>query len=768
MTPATGDRDAEASGAGASAAEIAESTPASSSGGRLGSFGWPLLVSALTFVYALVPPVVGVQGFYRRGDSASQFIPTWYHLGELLRSGTWPPLLDPNSWHGGNYPAEALFGIYNPLNALNWLFVSYQSNLDVAATFVKAEFLTILALGVYLLCREYGAAPWAASIVAVAMPFAGFTLYWDAASWASGLSAFMYMPHVWWSFRKVSRGRLNPFWGFLIGALAITQGNPYGVLGVVVVGAGLGVELMVQRHWAGLRRLLLIGACTATLLPLVFMPLLATAPLAHRADLAKVSNNGFMRPNIGDLFNLSAPSYLPGILTFTDPMQVPAAYFAWFLLPLLPWLRWSTLRGRIASITGILTVATLYLLLTTAPSTLWLFRWPLRLVEYLELSLAVVFAIVLSAGLVRDRLRMRLAASLALVLAGGYLSWAQRPGTLPTHLLATVLVAVLVAALVWVIWTRLNRLAAVAVAQVGTLLVLLFQINAIPENLSSGNWDFPASVPVLQERYASYTGTTIQFADINIVRDHADKRGSSVWGGLAAGSLYHVAGVDSINTYSGVGLQDFTKRLCMDFKGDTRPCGYQHLFAATGRERPSLAELLKVQTVVVQQGFLPKLVVPPGWQVAKRTSQVVVLQPKAAWPYPNSRLSWASAGVQVKSAHTVSATSDLVDVTTTPGHPHTLVFARLGWPGYAAELDGHALAVSRTGAGLLEVHLPAGATSGQVSITFTPPGQHVGLALAGLGVLAAAALGVIGVLRRRRDDEHEQQMPTRAQPDQLE
>ena len=34
--------------------------------------------------------------------------------------------------------------------------------------------------------------------VAIALPFTGFTLYWDAGSWPSGLMAFAYAAWVWW------------------------------------------------------------------------------------------------------------------------------------------------------------------------------------------------------------------------------------------------------------------------------------------------------------------------------------------------------------------------------------------------------------------------------------------------------------------------------------------------------------------------------------------------------------------------------------------
>ena len=68
---------------------------------------------ALTGLHVVVATLINRE-FLIRGDTDAQFAPTWYHLGELVRDGQWPPMLDPDSWHGGNYAAEALFGIYNP------------------------------------------------------------------------------------------------------------------------------------------------------------------------------------------------------------------------------------------------------------------------------------------------------------------------------------------------------------------------------------------------------------------------------------------------------------------------------------------------------------------------------------------------------------------------------------------------------------------------------------------------------------------------------
>ncbi len=94
--------------------------------------------------------------------------------------------------------------------------MSTASDLMTMMFLIKLVFLVVLALGTYFLCVEYGAQRWAAAALAVALPFGGFTLFWDAGSWASGLIAFAYTPWVWFVLRKVLRGTANPFWGFVL------------------------------------------------------------------------------------------------------------------------------------------------------------------------------------------------------------------------------------------------------------------------------------------------------------------------------------------------------------------------------------------------------------------------------------------------------------------------------------------------------------------------------------------------------------------------
>ena len=358
---------------------------------------WPVVVVVATAAFATIPKLASTW-FYQRGDTAAQFAPTWYHLGHLTRDGVFPAWLDPSTWAGGNYAAEALFGIYDPLNIPVWLAMASASDLMTTMFLIKLVFLVLLALGTYLLCVEYGAQRWAAAALAVALPFGGFTLFWDAGSWASGLIAFAYTPWVWFVLRKVLRGTANPFWGFVVGALAVTQGNPYGVLALIVIGLGLVLEGLLDHDVSGVLKLVGAGVCAALVLPLVYLPLLGTSSLTVRAFGALIANTGKMQPTSGDLLQLSMPSSVPPITAIVGPMAVPATYLAWFVLPLLPWLRWAALRGRGRALAAPLVVGVIYLGLTLAPSKLWMFRWPLRVSEYLYLAVAVLFALAAERG----------------------------------------------------------------------------------------------------------------------------------------------------------------------------------------------------------------------------------------------------------------------------------------------------------------------------------------------------------------------------------
>ncbi|HSU01750.1 MAG TPA: hypothetical protein VLK03_04310 [Nocardioides sp.] len=712
---------------------------------------WPLVVVVVTAVYTAVPFLV-TGWFYQRGDTAAQFAPTWWHFGEMVREGQWPLWLDPQSWAGGNYVAEALFGTYNPLNVLVWLAVSLGPDLAVSTYLVKATVMVLLALGTYVLAREYGAVPAPAAAVAVALPFSGFTLFWDAGSWPSGLMAFAYFPWVWVTFRRALRGAGSPFWAFLAGLLAVLNGNPYGTLAVMVVGVALVVEGLVQRAWGGVLRLALVGLAVAAFLPLVYLPLLESSDLAVRSAGALFENSGKLRPTAGDLLAASSPLHTPPIRAITGPMLVPATFLAWFVLPLLPWLRWGALRGRGRELVGLGVVTAAYLAMTLGPSKLWLFRWPLRVIEYFYLGVLVVLAVLLSHGLARTSLRPRLAGSAVIIAAIGWLTWSQDPSALRRAAIGTAVVAVLtlVALGVHLVLRRTALVSLVAIGGVG--LVLALQVSVFGENASSRVWHVPSDVSALQDTFADREGRVMQFADLKPLQNKGQiARLERQWDTYLPGSMYHPAGVEAVNNYTGMGFLPFTRTFCMEYDGLTQACGYRNLWKVGGSGQPALADLMKLDTVVVQPALAEGVTPGEGWTEESRDDRVVVLRRDDEQPYAGSELSWVSDGVEVDGAVTRSDLHESLDVVSAEAGGQ-LVFSMLAWPGWSAELEGAPLSVTRSDAGLLTVTLPAGAR-GTVDLTYRPPGLTVGLLGAGVGGLVGLALAFVGwrSWRRRRE-----------------
>ena len=714
---------------------------------------WPAVVVVATAVFATIPKVV-TTWFYQRGDTAVQFAPTWFHLGELTRDGVFPAWMDPDTWAGGNYAAEALFGIYDPLNIPVWLVMSAGPDLMTTMFLVKLVFMVLLALGTYLLAREYDARPFAAASVAVALPFCGFTLFWDAGSWASGLIAFAYTPWVWWVLRRVVRRTANPFWGFVVAALAVTQGNPYGVLALIVVGLALAVEGLLDGHRTGTLLLVLAGACAALLLPLVFLPLLQTSSLTVRDLGGFISNTGKLQPVPGDFLQASNPTGVPPIIAITGPNTVPSTFLAWFVLPLLPWLRWRGLRGRGRSLVAPVVVSVVYLALVLAPSKLWMFRWPLRVTEYLYLGLMVLFAVLLSRGLAASNARWRLLGSLVAIGAPAYLAWAHRPSDLRRLAVGGVLVLVLTG--LALLASRLGALRVVALAGVlivGTGLSVGLQLKTFGENKGSRVWHTPHDVAAMKQTFGGRSGTVLQFSDFrDLQHTKTLPQLTRKWESFLPGSLYDVTGVEAVNHYTGMGLVQFQRSLCMSYEGFTRPCGYHGIFSSPAPGLPPLADLMKVQTIVVgpKQAAVAGTTPPADWSPQKSDAQVQVYERTQALPWPGSHLSFVPNGVKVAAAANDDARHEHVDISET-GNGGQVIFAMLGWPGWHATLDGTPVKVGRGPAGLLTATVPAN-SKGRLELTFTPPGLTAGLGAAGLGLLGAVVLGFAG-RRRTRNDE---------------
>ena len=358
------------------------------------------------------------------------------------------------------------------------------------------------------------------------------------------------------------------------------------------------------------------------------------------------------------------PSSVPPISAIVGPMAVPATYLAWFVLPLLPWLRWAALRGRTRTLAGPLVVGVIYLALTLAPSKLWMFRWPLRVGDPLPRRRRALRGAP-ERGPRHDTGPTTAGTSGVLILAPAYLAWAQSPVALHRLVIGTALVVVLTA--LALLTSRLGALRTVALACVfivGTGVAVAMQLAMFGENKSSRGWHVPSDVAAMQSHFADRTGTVMQFSDFSNLQRRGVPPGllERQWQNYLPGSMYDVAEVNAVNHYTGMGLVRFQRSLCMSYEGFTQPCGYRGLWQSPVPGLPPLVDLMKVDTVVAQPRMTRGVTVPPGWTRQQSSPQVVVYQRDEPAPFAGSHLSFVPTGTTVSAARSDDVRHEHVDV----------------------------------------------------------------------------------------------------------
>lgn len=714
-------------------------------------------VLAVTVILIACVPRLIDNRFYYTGDMLESFVPSWHRIGSELRSGHWLAM-NPDAWVGGNYAGEAAYGLYNPINLVNYVLTSYFENLSEAAFVIMVEFLALFAVATYLLCREYGANRGPAVLAGLTLPFSGFTLFYEAGGWPSGMMAVAWVTLFWWSALKLARSRTNPFITFIVGALTVSMGNPYAALGAVIVLVGLGVELLLTRRFRRLILLALTGACAGTAALVTYMPLLLSVDVTTRAGNSGISNDTFLQPQLGGLAGLSSPTYLPVITTFGGPIEVlPSFYLAWFVLPLLPFLRWEKIRRLLSSSTfrrrhgvhliSLASITGVFFLLTFGPSNVGMFRWPIRLIEYFYLGAIVALSLAMSLGLAKNHIRRRLILSSMTVFLGFYVAFSSSPALTGRHALAAVLVLAL-GALAFLSWHRWNTAGLFATLTLGSIAMMSLQVIFLGRDVDESSRPDPSSTTQLSKRADDYVGTVLQIAD------REDTEPADITNGrLLFGNEILASTVDSsINSYTGIGFTVFQDALCMDYRGSVCREFYPALWSPVNKDVPiPLIDYLRVDTLVIQDALVPKASVapaPPGWEVKSRDDIRTVMVRKESSPLPGT-VSYAGSGVTV-SAGDSNAQTETVQVSGSGGQ---VSFARLAWPGYSASIDGVETPAGAGWHGLLQVSVPPG--QHELAIEFRPPLQRLSAAVFAVAFVLALGVGVASTVFRRKFAGHQ-------------
>lgn len=688
--------------------------------GRFGDFAYAGSTVFITIVAALIPLLTN-RRFYFYDDTQSGAFGIWFEIGEKLRSGEWP-LFSEVAWGAGNYAAEGQWGLWNPLIMLIGLGASGTASPVTFVTVLKIVILCLLALGTYLLCREYKASRPLALMAGVSVPLTGFTVYMDAASWVTGLMVFAFLPLTWYGLKRIMDGK-NPSVGLISGYMLVTIGYVHGTLMLVLLFLGLLLEVSKARSLYSLMRLVLAGVVLGFVAIAVYLPGVLTAPVTARES--GISNTGFLTPDLTGFASSWIGSGLPQVSGWWGPYSpVPLLYIAWFF-PLVALIDFQRARRALGKLRAVLFFGTASLALVLAPSDLGPLRFPVRLTPYVSLALLVVLCVLLSQCRVSVLSRARVATLAGIVVAGTYFAWAQIPNP-GVHLkfaaLSTAGLSILLGLMYsklqvsWIRWRQMPVLLMVCVTLATTFgQHHYFRATPLPD------FGLPDDVKAFDLPIQEAQGVTF-------VSGNPATLGPEVWDETLLANSWYLNDNQVQNLYTPLMFRTYAEDLCLDPHGWTCPAAAAKLFSEDEKTGRLLVDLVSVDSVQLIRekddegaSAVRAMEVPEGWHVAEITDNTLL------WVRNTPQLDtgdvvWQSNGVELTTV-SVDSRKVVLRVDTLPAAGGgKAVLSRLHWPGYQA--DGAGFLEPLRGY-LIQLDLSNSSEGEDIIIEFEPPGWHV-------------------------------------------
>jgi hypothetical protein len=708
--------------------------PPPSAPSRRERFAWGSGVAVVVALGYAVVLLFNARFFYQ-DDTEGGAVPIWVDVGSALRRGDLP-LLVPGQWMAGNYAVEGQASLLNPVQLVVNLIAPSVDHMAGYATLVKLVFAVILATGVYRVALEYGASPHWAAAVGAAMPFTGFTLYYDSATWVTGMMGSAWVAQAWASTVRYARGRAGPVPPFAFLYLALSVGYAHAAIMAAVVVACALVAEVVEGRWRGALRAGMAALAAAMCVAITFLPGLLSVYVTSRGTLQDpLLNDGFLSAPWSETLAMSLPSHLPAIDGFAGPIQrTPVTYVAWFVLPALAFIQWQRVAASLRSLSGPLLLLATAFVLTAGPSLMGPLRWPARLLPYVAMAVLVTVALLLSRFLVAQVTRARLLVVVALVAVSVLRAASADPDYLRRHALTGLLVLGLTVVAV-LLGRRLGARAVAVWLMVSVLPVVALMMRWQPLNPDVRQWNFPATRSEALAVFPGYPGTTLQLGSYSLVpRD--ERTLDRAWGALVFGNYARFLQRDYVNAYTPVGFTAFSSLLCMDYAGSTCPEALDRVFESEPTTGLPYADLMGLDRVVLQRSMFPAppRPLPAGWVAAAEDDQVIVLERSQPRRSDGSRVV-ASEGAQ--EAEVLESTGERERLVVDAPNGGTLVFSRLPWPGYTATVDGRTVEVAAVDDLFVSVDVPPTDGPAELTLTYQPPGFRLGagLALAGLALL---------------------------------
>jgi hypothetical protein len=689
--------------------------------------------------------------FFLQDDSESGAIPNWLYIGDRLHQGSLP-ILSPDSWMAGNWTVEGQNSLWNPVQLAIYYVAPMVNRLDLYAAGVKGCFAILLALGVYRVALAYGARPVWAAVVGAAMPFSGWVLYYDSATWVTSLFGLAWMTHAWASGVRYARGQSGPIPVFVFTYLTLSIGYVHSAIGIALISACVLVgEGLRSRSWVPAAKVAAVATAAALCGLITFLPGFLTSSVTWRVIGTATNTNLFTAP-WSESLNAAIPVALPAIRGFSgsEVQKAPVSYIAWFVLPVLAFVDWGRARRLVRELSGLLMLLVVMFIVTAGPSQLGPVRWPARMLPLLSVTVLVLIGVLLSRMVSLSAWRSKAVIAVVLVVISVLRSASALPkgiGAFALWGLALLIASILVIAL----GRRFGVTPAAVAVLVSILAVVWVQVGQFPSNLGVSQWHMPVSRSAAKANFPRYQGVTLQLGQRAPVTTLAEAQ--ATWRSLVIGNYARTLGLDYVNSYTAVGHQRFSSLLCMRWEGGTCSNAEKDLFAVDPTTGLTYADLMGLDRVVLTKNSFPNARAagaPPGWYFVNRPDPLAwILERTTARQVRPGRVV-ASPGVMVTQVAPSRDTAESMTVSSTSGGP--VVFSRLLWPGYTATLDGRPVPVGSVRGVFVTVSVPAGTEAARLSLSFRPPGMTLGLVLAALGVALLVVLVILelGFWRRRR------------------
>jgi len=717
------------------------------------------LGGAAAFSAAAVLVVRAVRpDYFHTDDAINEFLPNSLGIWHMISSGQLP-VLNSDVISGGNLLVDFGRGPFHPITLLastGWAFGGASTVALLTAfliLFATASGTYLLARGGLALSRTYSCL--AAVTVSCAPTMVGiFLTSW----WNNGVGVAGYIwatAALFWVVRDPRAGRLA-----LLAATSwalFATGWPPSYIAFALTAVLVALHALREASGSVLSRLrtpLLAAAAvvagTLAAVPLVSEYAALGALLERGSDLHNGDN--FLTPAVSQLLSFANPVSGDFISVFGGYRWVAVPIgFATLLALVAVFFSTSSSSRRLLRTDHLfqllLASTALFYLMTQLPTQVGPTRWSFRYLPYAA-ALLVLACLYFLAHTERVWHKERFAwASGAVAIGALYSSWrvVEQASDLYYTAVLPFTYLVITLSLLW-LYRRPEWRRAIEVCLVAAGLILVgLQIPAqggffttsqrLPEladarelaGLAKGGFLVNATSGVRQNGWApGFSSSTYLLADIRLVNGY-DPVGQAAYSELVRSDSHGMLPAGTLDTLTGPAPAPLNQSCWLNA---------MRVSAVLTSADPKSGRHQRLADC----GFTAN---------ATRGQTTLFLQSRAG----DGTFSVASDGAQVSSDVQRNNRLETAQVSNPGPSTATLAFARMWWPGYRAELDGHQLEVGSLGGVLVTVSVPAGA-SGELRLSYEPTTWSkapiaIGLGMALLLIAVAWSASPIWLRRKR-------------------